>query len=257
MQLVGIIGAMEPEIAILKAQLSDMTTVKLADYEFYQGRLADTDRRVAEGKPVAPSFLLACLLWHDVLDHWKRNQARGEPTFPALQSATDAVFDARIGDISGRGKLASDMREIWTMQPRFDKRVGSGPLTLVEQPRFRAGFDFLRLRAQTGEADQQLATWWEDFSLADNDERRELMDVARQQESAKRAAQGPRTGGRSASHAGAGAGSGAETPVFEDGGESAAPAAKKRRRRRRKPGEGEGGAVDTHGAPGDGGGSGD
>jgi adenosylhomocysteine nucleosidase len=43
MQLVGIIGAMEPEIAILKAQLSDMTTVKLADYEFYQGRLADTD----------------------------------------------------------------------------------------------------------------------------------------------------------------------------------------------------------------------
>ena len=43
MQLVGIIGAMEPEIAILKAQLSDMTTVKLADYEFYKGRLADTD----------------------------------------------------------------------------------------------------------------------------------------------------------------------------------------------------------------------
>ena len=159
---------------------------------------------------------------------------------------------------AGRGKLASDMREIWTMQPRFDKRVGSGPLTLVEQPRFRAGFDFLRLRAQTGEADQQLATWWEDFSLADNDERRELMDVARQQESAKRAAQGPRTGGRSASHAGAGAGSGAELPAFEDGGEGAVPAAKKRRRRRRKPNEGEGGgAVDNHGAPSGGGDSGD
>ena len=225
--------------------------------QFVKLALNDTDRRVSEGKPVAPSFLLACLLWHDVLDHWKRNQARGEPAFPALQSATDAVFDARIGDISGRGKLASDMREIWTMQPRFDKRVGSGPLTLVEQPRFRAGFDFLRLRAQTGEADQQLATWWEDFSLADNDERRELMDVARQQESAKRAAQGPRTGGRSAAHAGAGAGSGAEPPAFEDGGESAVPAAKKRRRRRRKPSEGEGGAVESHGAPNDGGDSGD
>ena len=224
--------------------------------QFVKLALNDTDRRVSEGKPVAPSFLLACLLWHDVLDHWKRNLAKGEPPFPALQAATDAVFDARIGDISGRGKLASDMREIWTMQPRFDKRVGSGPLTLVEQPRFRAGFDFLRLRAQAGEADQQLATWWEDFSLADNDERRELMDVARQQESAKRAAQGPRSGGRAVSNAapagdGLGADEGAET--------GSVPAAKKRRRRRRKPSEGEGGGgvAGANGPSRDDGGAGD
>ncbi|MBC7701197.1 polynucleotide adenylyltransferase PcnB [Aquabacterium sp.] len=224
--------------------------------QFVKLALNDTDRRVSEGKPVAPSFLLACLLWHDVLDHWKRNLAKGEPAFPALQAATDAVFDARIGDISGRGKLASDMREIWTMQPRFDKRVGNGPLTLVEQPRFRAGFDFLRLRAQSGEADQQLATWWEDFSLADNDERRELMDVARQQESAKRAAQGPRAGNRSS----VGVSSGGEAFDEGDASSEAGPgaAAKKRRRRRRKPGEGEGTGVDTHGSSSsDGGDSGD
>ncbi len=146
--------------------------------QFVQLALNDTDRRVGEGKPVAPSFLLACLLWHDVLEHWKRNQAQGEPPFPALQSATDAVFDARIGDISGRGKLAADMREIWTMQPRFERRVGNGPYTLVEQPRFRAGFDFLRLRAQAGELDMELATWWEDFSLADDHERRQSKAAA-------------------------------------------------------------------------------
>ena len=201
--------------------------------QFIKLALADTDRRVSEGKPVAPSFLLACLLWHDVLDHWKRNLAKGEPPFPALQAATDAVFDARIGDISGRGKLAADMREIWTMQPRFDKRVGSGPITLVEQPRFRAGFDFLRLRAQTGEADQQLATWWEDFSLADNEERRDLMDVARQQETAKRASQGQRSANASNADA-----------AYPDADTGAGPAAKKRRRRRRKPAEGEGGSAD-------------
>ncbi len=188
---------------------------------FVKLALADTDRRVSEGKPVAPSFLLACLLWHDVLEHWKHKQAEGEPPFPALQSATEAVFDARIGDISGRGKLAGDMREIWTMQPRFDRRSGNGPMTLVEQPRFRAGFDFLRLRAHSGEADTELATWWEDFSLADSHERRELMDVARQQDQAKRQA-------RPASAEGEGAVSDAP--------------AKKRRRRRRKP-AGEGGAV--------------
>jgi poly(A) polymerase len=71
---------------------------------------------------------------------------------PALQQAIDQVFDARIGDISGRGKLAADMREIWLMQPRFERRFGSGPFSLVEQARYRAGFDFLRLRADAGDA---------------------------------------------------------------------------------------------------------
>jgi poly(A) polymerase len=188
---------------------------------FVQLALADTDRRVAEGKPVAPSFLLACMLWHDVLAHWKRRQSEGEPPFPALQGATDEVFDARIGDISGRGKLAADMREIWTMQPRFERRSGSGPSTLVEQPRFRAGFDFLRLRAAAGEMDAELAAWWESFSLADTTERRQLMDVARQQDLARRQSRA-QTAGATEGDASVG-----ETP------------AKKRRRRRRKPTSGE------------------
>jgi len=198
--------------------------------EFVRLALADTDRRVSEGKPVAPSFLLACLLWHDVLEHWKRHLAQGEPAFPALQAATDSVFNARIGDISGRGKLAADMREIWTMQPRFDKRSGNGPVSLVEQPRFRAGFDFLRLRAQVGEADAELASWWEAFSLADVEERRDLMEAVRKQGGARRSA--PR------SSEGAPRKAAAASPATGsvEGEEGAAP--KKRRRRRRKPGEG-------------------
>jgi len=184
--------------------------------KFVQLALADTDRRVSEDKPVAPSFMLACMLWHDVLDGWTRLKKQGEPAFPALQQAIDAVFDARIGDISGRGKLAADMREIWMMQPRFDRRIGNGPFTLVEQPRFRAGFDFLRLRADAGEVDAVLAEWWEDFSLADADERRHLMDSARGQEHARRPASPAGEAGTSA----------------EAGGEPA----KRRRRRRRKPG---------------------
>jgi poly(A) polymerase len=192
--------------------------------KFVQLALADTDRRVGEGKPVAPSFMLACMLWHDVLDRWTKLKATGEPAFPALQQAIDAAFDARIGDISGRGKLAADMREIWMMQPRFERRSGSVPFTLVEQPRFRAGFDFLRLRADAGEVDAELAAWWEDFSLADTDARARLIEIAREGEHARRPA---RNGSAST---GEGGGSG----------ESADPARKRRRRRRRPAGGGEG-----------------
>jgi poly(A) polymerase len=143
---------------------------------FVKQALADTDRRVAEGKPVAPSYLLACMLWHEVLKRWEQLQSSGEPPFMALQQAVDEVFDARIGDISGRGKLATDMREIWLMQPRFERRTGSAPFSLIEQPRFRAGFDFLRLRADCGEVDPGLAAWWEAFSTADEAGRLQLIE---------------------------------------------------------------------------------
>lgn len=188
--------------------------------KFVQLAMADTDRRVEEGRSVAPSFLLACMLWHDVLDRWNRNKANGEAPFPALQQAIDEVFDARIGDISGRGKLAADMREIWMMQPRFERRVGQGPYTLVEQPRFRAGFDFLRLRADAAEIEGELADWWEDFSLGTPEEREGLIAAARDAAPAR----------RTPSHAGP-----REKAPAATEGDASAPA-KKRRRRRRKPG---------------------
>ena len=148
---------------------------------FVNRALADTDRRVNEGKPVAPSFLMACVFWHEVSARWQALRDQGEPLMPALQAAVDATFDARIGDISGRGKLAADMREIWQMQPRFDKRTGSSPAAMLAQPRFRAAFDFMRLRADAGEIDMALVEWWEAYSMGDEDKRRDLLEAARKQ----------------------------------------------------------------------------
>ena len=153
--------------------------VERADTPFVQSALQDTDRRVGEGKPVAPSFLLACVLWADVRDGWARRIQNQQHAHPALVDAIEDVFASRIGDVSGRGKLAGDMREIWLMQPRFEKRVGSAPFGLVEQPRFRAAFDFMRLRAENGELEEVLSDWWEEFSLADDSLRRDMVDEVR------------------------------------------------------------------------------
>ena len=219
--------------------LLDMVVAR-ADTPFVRAALADTDRRVGEGKPVAPSFLLACVLWADVREGWAQRLARKAHPHPALQEAIDEVFDSRIGDVSGRGKLGADMREIWMMQPRFEKRVGSTPFGLVEQPRFRAGFDFLRLRADVQEIDERLADWWQEFSLADDATREDLVQQARAEQQAQpRAPRAPRV--RRVNPAGDGAGVPAPdagpTAGGDDGdaaGEGGA-APKKRRRRRRKP----------------------
>ncbi|CDS54239.1 Poly(A) polymerase [Polaromonas sp. CG9_12] len=217
--------------------------VEMSDDPFLKLALQDTDRRVAEGKPVAPSFLLSCVLWADVRSGWDRRLKRNEPPMPALQDAIDEAFNARIGDVSGRGKLGIDMREIWTMQPRFEKRVGNAPYSLLEQPRFRAGFDFLRLRGQIGEIDPALGEWWEKFSTAYDDERHDMIEAIRETQQKK--PQTPRTrvkradadGGRPANMAPAlssgsspGDADGLELPLQE--GDAALA---KKRRRRRKP----------------------
>ena len=224
--------------------------------KFVKLALADTDRRVGEGKPVAPSFMLACMLWHDVLDGWSTLKAQGEPSFPALQQAIDTVFDARIGDISGRGRLAADMREIWMMQPRFERRQGNAVMTLIEQPRFRAGFDFLRLRGDAGEIDGELANWWEDFSQADADGQRALIDAARSADAAtvRRVRGAPRPAAKAGadavvnSSAGAGASDAAEAGEPEAAAGEGDPVRKRRRRRRKPAGGGGSGSGEAEAA---------
>ena len=229
---------------------------------FIHQALQDTDRRVNEGKPVAPSFLLACLLWHDVLAGWRKNQDAGEHLVPALQQAIDAVFDARIGDISGRGKLGADMREIWMMQPRFERRQANTAFSLIDLARFRAGFDFLRLRADVGEAPVELAEWWEDFSLGTDEEREALLEAVReaQRGSGRKGPAGrPAKGAASRAPATADeAAADADTEEAEtadadeaEGAEAAggAPARKRRRRRRKPAGGGSAPAADAGGTP--------
>jgi poly(A) polymerase len=215
--------------------------VERADQSFVQSALQDTDRRVGEGKPVAPSFLLACVLWSDVRDGWRQRMqgARAQPSFPALQDAVDDVFNARIGDVSGRGKLAADMREIWLMQPRFDKRTGSAPYSLVEQPRFRAAFDFMRLRADTGEIDAPLGDWWQDFSTASDAQRHEMTEQVRLDQQQRKGA-APRVHVRAPRPAESEAPPEAAATSASD--EAAAPARKRRRRRKPRSGGAEGAA---------------
>ena len=217
--------------------------VETADEPFLNLALQDTDRRVGEGKPVAPSFLLSCVLWPDVREGWARRRNRSESVMPALQDAIDDAFNAKIGDVSGRGKLGGDMREIWTMQPRFEKRVGSSPYSMLEQPRFRAGFDFLRLRAQTGEVDLSLAEWWEKFSTAYDDERHVMIEEIRQAQMQK--PQQPRVRAKRPDNKEAASPAALQTAKLASdesvepnnfAGRGEGPESVKKRRRRRKPG---------------------
>ncbi|QWE16381.1 polynucleotide adenylyltransferase PcnB [Polynucleobacter sp. AP-Nino-20-G2] len=135
--------------------------------EFVRIALANTDQRIQSGKSVSAGFLFATLLWPDLLRNWKKNIAKGISNIPALHDAMDETIASQSNGMVIQRRFESDMREIWSMQPRFEKRVGRYPYRLIESPRFRAGYDFMLLRCATGEQNPTLGEWWTSFIAAD------------------------------------------------------------------------------------------
>jgi len=157
--------------------------------------LADTDRRIREGKRTSPGFLFATLLWHEVLANWAARKQNGELPVPALHAAMDEVLDTQGEKLAITRRIAGDIKDIWLLQPRFEKRAGRMPFRLVEQPRFRAAWDFLRLRAESGEAPQELADWWAAFEQAGNAEREAMLKPAAGPQKPRRRRGAKKTGG--------------------------------------------------------------
>jgi poly(A) polymerase len=137
--------------------------------------LAQTDERVLADRPVSPAFLFAALLWHEVLAAWRAREKRGERRIQALESAMDEVLDAQAGKLAITRRLTATMREVWAMQPRFEERAGQRPLRLLEVQRFRMGYDFLALRAASGEVPAEIEAWWRAFQGADPESRRAML----------------------------------------------------------------------------------
>src|SRR4051812_20259365 len=179
--------------------LLDVVLEQPIGMKFVTLALDSTDRRINAGKGVSPGFLFASLLWHQVLEKWTAYRAAGEQTIPALHLAADDVLDSQTEKLALQRKIGSDMRDIWSMQPRFERRSGKSPHKLLEHLRFRAGYDFLLLRCASGEIDAELGEWWTAFYEGDDATREDLIASANQPAGAggakrKRA---PRRGGRS------------------------------------------------------------
>ena len=137
--------------------------------------LAQTDDRIQTGRPVSPAFLFAALLWHEVLSAWRARELRGERSMQALESAMDEVLEVQCAKLAITRRLTSTMREVWGMQPRFEQRSGRRPHALLAQERFRAAYDFLELRAQSGEVPTELAEWWTEFQDVTPERREDML----------------------------------------------------------------------------------
>ncbi len=155
--------------------LLDMILEDPEGHAFIELALERTDSRIRAGKSVSPSFLFGALLWPQVRHHWDRLCEAGEQVIPALVTAADQVLDAQAEKMAINRRFCADMRDIWFMQPRFEKRVPRAIYRMFEQPRFRAAVDFLQLRAACSEFDSVLAQWWMDLADGSEAQRTEML----------------------------------------------------------------------------------
>lgn len=137
--------------------------------------LKNTDERVQQDKPVSPGFLFAALLWHEVLTSWNKHKAEGIKPVPALHMAMVEILALQRQQLAIPRRLDSIIYDIWTLQPRFLARAGRKPFRLLEHPRFRAAYDFLWLRCESGEIDMEVGQWWRTFQHADASARNTML----------------------------------------------------------------------------------
>ena len=133
--------------------------------------LINTDLRISQGKHVTPAFIYAALLWPSVRNRQQQLMSERVPETPALHQPSQEIISRQQQHTAIPRRFSMPMREIWDLQLKLPKRGGNRAERTLENPRFRAAYDFLLLREQAGENTNELGQWWTDYQERSPDQR--------------------------------------------------------------------------------------
>ena len=137
--------------------------------------LQNTDLRISQRKPVIAAFLFACLFWRPVRMKCDRHEAKRKNHPQILQRAAFEVLGRETERVMIPRRVSTVVIEIWDMQSRLEARRPRMVEKLLEHRRFRAAYDFLLLRAESGEVDPRLTKWWTDIQDCDESSRQKMI----------------------------------------------------------------------------------
>lgn len=142
--------------------------------------MQNTDDRIKNDMRVTPAFLFAALLWHPVNSRVHELVDKGMPYSVAIQKVATRVLSQQSSNVSIPKRFTSTMRDIWGLQTRFHYRAGKRAMAVLEHEKFRAGYDFLCIRAQAGEAAtngdiEQDCQWWTDIQKQSKEQQKNAL----------------------------------------------------------------------------------
>lgn len=135
--------------------------------------LANTDERIAIGKPVTPAFLFAALLWPALPQRVVALREQRLPPYVAFQRATMELIAQQCLSTAIPKRFSIPMREIWDLQERLAQQRRAEQT--LDHPRFRAAYDFLLLRESAGENTGGLGDWWTAYQQANPGSRQAMV----------------------------------------------------------------------------------
>ena len=144
--------------------LTELLFPSLKDHRLPELAMLSTDARVAQGKPVTPGFIYAVLLWPGYLARCTY-YATSMPLPQARNIACNEIIAEQQPVISIPRRFSQFIRDVWTLQPRLERRQPRSIEKLLAHPKFRAAYDFVLLRAEAGEVPTALADWWTDIQV--------------------------------------------------------------------------------------------
>ena len=126
---------------------------------FVKLAMTSTDERIAADKPVTPGFLYAVLLWDDYQARITENALQQPMQEAETNAAIECIREQQL-TISIPRRFAQFVRDVWSLQPRLERRQKKNLSRMLSHPKFRAAYDFLLLRAELDMAEQQAADFW-------------------------------------------------------------------------------------------------
>lgn len=152
---------------LFEPTLRCLTDKNSSDSRLVQLALQNTDKRLAEGKSVTPAFLYAALLWPPMQRVLREQSGDRQASLAAMQDAATDVILTQLQFTAIPKRFTAVMREIWELQWRMQPKSRKQVESVIAHPRFRAAYDFLLLREESGEPLNNAGAWWTEFQLAD------------------------------------------------------------------------------------------
>ena len=129
------------------------------DDELVALAMASTDGRIADDKPVTPGFLFAVLLWDDYQARITEHALQQSMNDAENNAAVECIREQQL-TIAIPRRFAQFIRDVWSLQPKLERRQPKNLSRMLSHPKFRAAYDFLLLRAEMNLVEQEAADWW-------------------------------------------------------------------------------------------------
>jgi poly(A) polymerase len=130
--------------------------------------MSNTDKRIQTNQRITPAFLLAAMLWYPLSKQITILKQQSELSAQDIFfSCLNEIMSEQQQSISIPKRFQAVMKDIWIMQDRLTSLESKKASKAFEHPKFRAGYDFLLLRAEINPAEfSKAANWWKDFQNA-------------------------------------------------------------------------------------------